>query len=627
MTARPAMSRPRPTSSGCGRRLRLGRREDVAERHELALPCSGPRRRSPTAPGDRREDAHVGRRHRVGDVVAQARDPVDLHARRELELVAGDRRADGRADEAGVDAELVQRRLEDRAALLDEPLVDRLARRRASAALAGGSFHAPGAARRAEVDGDLAVGLDRRCAAGDVDRPPASARVGASTIDASIVGLGRDSAGLGLGLDRRRRRRLRRRGRTRRPVVGVAAPSTRGVVRRRRLVDAGRGHGSAGTSPDRAGRAWPRPCGHVAHRDARREQRAEHADARRARSPAPTVPAAARRAARHRAHRTTPPASRSAVEPAVDRGAVAGEVQEADRGDDDEGEPDADAQRVPARRAGSVLSSSSSAAEPASRSATPREEEDGEADAARPGPRSGPGRTACRRRRRGRARTGPARSATRPSTVEDARGPARPTARGVGGVAAELALGRPRAPRLRSGRARRRTAWRAGRAAGDACDGLRFGGAGDVRRVVRVAIHRHDVTPAPPATVGCLAPTRRDRRVRARDVAPVDRVHLAGDPLAGVAAEQHRERRGVVDPPEAADRVRPASRLLELGVGVDGLGRRAVPHRAERDAVDGHAARARPRPRARARSPSPPPWPRRRRPACARPCARRRRRS
>ena len=59
--------------------------------------------------------------------LAEAGDPVDLHARRELQLVAGDRRADGRADEAGVDAELVQRRLEDLAARVDEPLVDLLA--------------------------------------------------------------------------------------------------------------------------------------------------------------------------------------------------------------------------------------------------------------------------------------------------------------------------------------------------------------------------------------------------------------------------------------------------------------------------------------------------------------------
>ena len=59
-------------------------------------------------------------RHRVGDLLGEARDLVDLHAGRELELVAGDGGADGRAEQAGVDAELAHRRLEHLAALLDE---------------------------------------------------------------------------------------------------------------------------------------------------------------------------------------------------------------------------------------------------------------------------------------------------------------------------------------------------------------------------------------------------------------------------------------------------------------------------------------------------------------------------
>ena len=72
-----------------------------------------------------------------GDAIAYAMswlrpgDPVDLHARRELELVAGDGRADGHADELGVDAVLGERRLEHLAALLDEAAVDLVLRRRA----------------------------------------------------------------------------------------------------------------------------------------------------------------------------------------------------------------------------------------------------------------------------------------------------------------------------------------------------------------------------------------------------------------------------------------------------------------------------------------------------------------
>ena len=80
-------------------------------------------------------------RHRIGDLLGEARDLVDLHARRELELVAGDGGADGRAEEAGVDAELAHRRLEDLAALLHELRVD-LARLAALQDVgAAGSFH------------------------------------------------------------------------------------------------------------------------------------------------------------------------------------------------------------------------------------------------------------------------------------------------------------------------------------------------------------------------------------------------------------------------------------------------------------------------------------------------------
>ena len=87
ITDLPSMSRPRPTASVGVACLRLGRGEHVAERDELALPVRH-LDADRAAPRDRGEDAHVGRRHRVLDVVAQAGDPVDLHAGPELELVA-----------------------------------------------------------------------------------------------------------------------------------------------------------------------------------------------------------------------------------------------------------------------------------------------------------------------------------------------------------------------------------------------------------------------------------------------------------------------------------------------------------------------------------------------------------
>ena len=63
-------------------------------------------------------------RHRVRDLLGEVRDPVDLDARRDLELVAGDGRADGRADEPGVHAELAQRGFEHLAAGRDHARVD-----------------------------------------------------------------------------------------------------------------------------------------------------------------------------------------------------------------------------------------------------------------------------------------------------------------------------------------------------------------------------------------------------------------------------------------------------------------------------------------------------------------------
>ena len=159
MTARPAMSRPTADLARVRGPAGLLAGEDVAEGHELALRVrhlDADRR----AARDGRQDAHVGRRHRVGDVLREAGDPVDLHARAELELVAGDGRADGGADEAGLHAVGGEGQLEGAAELLDHALVDLLVgaalqqrqRRQLPLARLGG---------RAEVDGQL-VGVDLR---------------------------------------------------------------------------------------------------------------------------------------------------------------------------------------------------------------------------------------------------------------------------------------------------------------------------------------------------------------------------------------------------------------------------------------------------------------------------------
>ncbi len=108
-----------------GRLDRFGRRQQVAECHELTLAVrdlDADRR----AAGDRSEDAHVGGRHRVRDVLLQARDASDLDARAELELVPRDRRADGHPDERGLDTVRRQRLLEHPSPGLDLLAVDGL---------------------------------------------------------------------------------------------------------------------------------------------------------------------------------------------------------------------------------------------------------------------------------------------------------------------------------------------------------------------------------------------------------------------------------------------------------------------------------------------------------------------
>ena len=109
--ARPEMSTPRPTARGW-----------------LAAAASGLRRTSPRviksslAVGyfdpdggfarNRDQQPDIGSGQGVGDVVGQARNPVDLDAGSELDLVAGDSGARHDLGQLGIDAVLAQRLLQ-----------------------------------------------------------------------------------------------------------------------------------------------------------------------------------------------------------------------------------------------------------------------------------------------------------------------------------------------------------------------------------------------------------------------------------------------------------------------------------------------------------------------------------
>ncbi len=73
---------------------------------------------------NRGEDSHVVARHRVRDLLGEARHLADLDTGRELQLVTRDRRSHRRVDESRVDAEFAHRGLEHVAALLDHARVD-----------------------------------------------------------------------------------------------------------------------------------------------------------------------------------------------------------------------------------------------------------------------------------------------------------------------------------------------------------------------------------------------------------------------------------------------------------------------------------------------------------------------
>ena len=119
------MSLPIATSSGLLGLGGFGRREQVAERDELAL-MVGHLDADRRSTGDRGEDAHVDRRHCVGDVLLQAGDPGDLDAGAEFEFVSGDRRADRHAEQRRFDTVRCERLVQHSATCLDRLAIDRL---------------------------------------------------------------------------------------------------------------------------------------------------------------------------------------------------------------------------------------------------------------------------------------------------------------------------------------------------------------------------------------------------------------------------------------------------------------------------------------------------------------------
>ena len=105
-TALPEMSLPSQTESGLAEPRQVV--EDVAERHHARREVRDLDADRLLA-RDRREDADLGRRERIREVVLEAGDLRDLRAGRELELVADDARAGDRADDRRVDAEVRER--------------------------------------------------------------------------------------------------------------------------------------------------------------------------------------------------------------------------------------------------------------------------------------------------------------------------------------------------------------------------------------------------------------------------------------------------------------------------------------------------------------------------------------
>ena len=158
---------------------------------------------------DRGQDADVGRRHRVGDVLVEARDAGDLHAGAELELVAGDRRADDHADELVSTPCWASGLLEDAA---------RRPRRRPCRPPAALTVRA-GWRAAASTASPSRPGRARSRAAS-----PRRARSGSGTVHLGLAGAGL-AARRGARRGRRGRSARRRPGRTRRTPASSSRPS------------------------------------------------------------------------------------------------------------------------------------------------------------------------------------------------------------------------------------------------------------------------------------------------------------------------------------------------------------------------------------------------------------------
>ena len=127
---------------------------DVAEAHDAALRV-GHLDADRLLSGDRRQDPHVGRGERVGEVVLEVGDLGDLDSRGEAQLVARDVRAGGRADDLRLDPEVPER--------LEQPRRDALLAGRVGAHLLGGRTRQHAAPRQPPLE--VRIVGDRRAEA------------------------------------------------------------------------------------------------------------------------------------------------------------------------------------------------------------------------------------------------------------------------------------------------------------------------------------------------------------------------------------------------------------------------------------------------------------------------------
>ncbi len=118
---------PRQSASLCFVDFEVLARQELAQIHRLALEV-----RQLDADGVaalHHGDAGRHRAHRAGDVVGERDHPRGFRARRRLELVEGDDRAGADVDDLAADAEILERRFEQRRVLLERVLGHRRDRR------------------------------------------------------------------------------------------------------------------------------------------------------------------------------------------------------------------------------------------------------------------------------------------------------------------------------------------------------------------------------------------------------------------------------------------------------------------------------------------------------------------